>query len=56
MADLCLANIPGAMREMFSRFGYHCIALRNCTTAYEFADTCTGQWMPQGQFGKLPYD
>jgi hypothetical protein len=43
VADLCLVNIPGAMREMFSKFGYHCIALRNCTTAYEFAGTCTGR-------------
>ena len=45
MADLCLMNIPGAMREMFTRFGYTCIALRDCTTAYEFADTYEGRWM-----------
>lgn len=45
MADLCLVNIPGAIREMFTKFGYHCIALRDCTIAYEFADTHAGQWM-----------
>jgi nicotinamidase-related amidase len=45
MADLCLVNIPGAIREMFTRFGYTCIALRDCTIAYEFADTYEGQWM-----------
>jgi len=45
MADLCLMNIPGAIREMVSKFGYRCIVLRECTTAYEFADTCEGGWM-----------
>jgi nicotinamidase-related amidase len=45
MADLCLMNIPGAIREMFAKFGYTCIALRDCTTAYEFADTYEGRWM-----------
>lgn len=45
MADLCLVNIPGAMREMTNRFSYRCIALRDCTTAYEFADTYEGNWM-----------
>ena len=45
MADLCLVNVPGAIREMFAKFGYHCIVLRDCTTAYEFADTYDGRWM-----------
>ena len=45
MADLCLVNIPGAIREMSSRFRYSCVALRECTTAYEFADTYEGGWM-----------
>lgn len=45
MADLCIVNIPGAMREMTNRFGYRCIVLRDCTTAYEFADTYRGRWM-----------
>ncbi len=39
MADLCLVNVPGAIREMSSKFGYRCVVLRDCTTAYEFADT-----------------
>jgi nicotinamidase-related amidase len=45
MADLCLVNIPGALREMANRFRYRCIVLRDCTTAYEFADTFEGNWM-----------
>ena len=45
MADLCLVNIPGAIREMAMKFGYRCVVLRECTTAYEFADTCEGGWM-----------
>lgn len=45
MADLCLINIPGAIREMFTKFNYYCIALRDCTIAYEFTDTYPGNWM-----------
>ena len=45
MADLCLINIPGAIREMFTKFGYYCLALRDCTIAYEYADTYDGTWM-----------
>jgi hypothetical protein len=45
MADLCLTNIPGAMREMAGTFRYTCVALRDCTTAYEFFDTHEGNWM-----------
>ncbi len=45
MADLCLVNIPGAIRELAGTFGYRCVVLRDCTTAYEFADTCEGRWM-----------
>lgn len=45
MADLCLVNVPGAIREMANRFGYRCVALRDCTTAYEFPDTYEGRWM-----------
>lgn len=45
MADLCLVNIPGALREMSTKFRYCCVVLRECTTAYEFADTYEGRWM-----------
>jgi len=45
MADLCLVNIPGAIREMSGKFGYRCVVLRDCTTAYEFQDTHEGRWM-----------
>jgi len=45
MADLCLVNVPGALREMANKFRYRCIVLRDCTTAYEFADTYEGKWM-----------
>ena len=45
MADLCLMNIPGAIREMATKFKYRCIVLRECTTAYEFTDTHESKWM-----------
>lgn len=45
MADLCLVNIPGAIREMAHKFKYRCVVLRDCTTAYEFAETHEGKWM-----------
>ena len=45
MADLCLVNIPGAIREMAHKFKYRCVVLRDCTTAYEFAETVAGGWM-----------
>ena len=56
MADLCLMNIPGAMREMFTTFGYRCIALRDCTTAYEFADTYEGRWMTRAAIRLMETD
>jgi len=56
MADLCLMNIPGAIREMFTRFGYTCIALGDCTTAYEFADTYEGRWMTRAAIRLLETD
>jgi len=45
MADICLINSSGAIREMSSRFRYNCVVLRECTTAYEYADTYEGRWM-----------
>lgn len=45
MADLCLVNIPGAIREMAYKFKYRCVVLRECTTAYEFAETYKDNWM-----------
>lgn len=45
MADLCLVNIPGAIREMTNKFGYRCVALRDGTTAYEYPETHEGGWM-----------
>jgi hypothetical protein len=56
MADLCLMNVPGAIREMFTKFGYTCIALRDCTTAYEFADTYEGKWMTRAAIRLLETD
>ncbi|MCZ6671908.1 MAG: isochorismatase family protein [Verrucomicrobia bacterium] len=38
MADGCVHNIPGAIRDMY-KLKYRCILLRECTTAYEFEDT-----------------
>jgi len=45
MADLCLLNIPGAIREMTNTFNYNCVVLRDCTTAYEYEETIDGRWM-----------
>lgn len=45
MTDLCLVNIPGAIREMAYKFKYRCVVLRDCTVAYEFAETVEGNWM-----------
>ena len=45
MADVCLLNSPGAIREMATKLGYRCVVLRDCTVAYEFADTYEGGWM-----------
>ena len=45
MADLCLLNIPAAIREMTRTFKYNCIVLRDCTTAYEYEETHEGKWM-----------
>jgi nicotinamidase-related amidase len=56
MADLCLVSIPGAMREMFATFGYRCIALRDCTIAYEYADTYQGQWMTRAAIRLIETD
>ena len=39
MAEVCLLNSPGAIREMSGKFAYRCVVLRDCTTAYEFPDT-----------------
>jgi nicotinamidase-related amidase len=56
MADLCLVNISGAIREMTNRFGYRCIVLRDCTTAYEYADTVNGQWMTRTAIRSIEAD
>jgi nicotinamidase-related amidase len=45
MADLCLLNIPGAIREMTNTFHYKCVVLRDCTIAYEYEETLEGKWM-----------
>jgi hypothetical protein len=30
---------------MSHKFKYRCVVLRDCTTAYEFAETADGNWM-----------
>jgi nicotinamidase-related amidase len=37
--DLCLMDIPAAMKEMALRFNYRCILLRDCTATVEQPDT-----------------
>ncbi len=41
---------------MFTTFGYTCIALRDCTTAYEFTDTYDGKWMTRAAIRLLETD
>jgi len=45
MADICLINSSGAMREMSNKYRYTCVVLRECTAAYEYEDTYEGKWM-----------
>jgi nicotinamidase-related amidase len=56
MADLCLLNIPGALREMASRFDYRCVALRDATIAYEFDDTVAEQAMTRAALRLIETD
>ena len=52
MADICLVNISGAIRDM-KRLGYRCIVLRECTTAYEYPDTYEGRWMLRAMLRRI---
>lgn len=45
MADICLMEVSGALKEMADKFRYTCVALRDCTTAYEFEETYDQMWM-----------
>ena len=45
MADICLINSSGAIREMANRYRYNCVVLRECTVAYEYPETVEGRWM-----------
>ena len=56
MADLCLLNIPGAIREMAGVFKYRCVVLRDATTAYEYADTHEGGWMTRAAIRHVEAD
>lgn len=56
MADLCLVNIPGAMREMANKFRYYCVVIRDCTTAYEYKDTHQGKWMNKAVIRQIETD
>jgi hypothetical protein len=56
MADLCLLNIPGALREMSSLFGYRCVALRDGTVAYEFDDTLADKAMTRSALRLIETD
>jgi len=53
MADICLINSSGAMREMAGKYRYSCVVLRECTTAYEYADTCEGRWMTRSAIRRI---
>jgi nicotinamidase-related amidase len=53
MADLCLINSSGAMREMANTYRYNCVVLRECTTAYEYEDTYEGRWMTKSAIRRM---
>ena len=56
MADLCLLNIPGALREMANKFKYRCVVLRDCTVAYEYPDTVEGNFMTRAAIRHIETD
>lgn len=56
MADLCLLNVQGAVREMANKFKYRCVVLRDCTTAYEYTDTVAGGWMTKAAIRHVEAD
>ncbi|HLW60637.1 MAG TPA: hypothetical protein VKV57_12030 [bacterium] len=56
MADVCLVNVPGALREMATKFRYRCVVLRECTTAYEFPETYDGRWMTHAAIRVIEMD
>ena len=41
---------------IIATFGYRCIVLRDCTVAYEYADTYEGQWMTRAAIRLIETD
>lgn len=56
MADICLLDVPGALREMANKFRYRCVALRDCTTAYEYEETYENNWMTYAVIRRIEQD
>ena len=56
MADICLLDVSGALREMANKFRYRCVALRDCTTAYEYAETHEREWMTFAAIRRVEQD
>jgi nicotinamidase-related amidase len=56
MADICLLDVSGALREMANKFRYHCVALRDCTTAYEYEETHNEGWMTFAAIRRVEQD
>jgi nicotinamidase-related amidase len=56
MADICLLDVSGALREMANKFRYRCVALRDCTTAYEYAKTHEQRWMTFAAIRRVEQD
>ena len=56
MADICLLDVSGALREMANKYRYHCVALRDCTTAYEYAETHENNWMTFAAIRRVEQD
>ncbi|MCC7355936.1 MAG: isochorismatase family protein [Anaerolineae bacterium] len=55
MADVCVLNSPGGVRDMFG-LGYRCIVLRDCTTAHEFPATVADWTMNRAAIQKFEYE
>ncbi len=56
MADICLLDVSGALREMANTYRYRCVALRDGTTAYEFAETHERGWMTFAAIRRVEQD
>lgn len=54
MTDYCIMGSPGGIESM-TGLGYRCIILRDCTTAFEYADTIATNMMTKAAIRRIEY-